>query len=252
MSDSQSAANHIAANNHRDTRIILWDIDGTLMTSAQAGAYKNYFAPALEKVFGTSGDLDGITVSGMTDFQIAFEALEKEGFTVEQIRAKLPVMLEVFPSEMRRILGDTESHILLKGVKELLDATKADKRYINGLLTGNLTPAAQIKLEKVGLADEFDFEVSAFGEISNSRNDLPLEAIKKAQQKFDYEFAPSQFIIVGDTPNDILCARHCGVKVISVATGRGQTMENLAKFEPDYLFADLSDTQKVLEALKTL
>lgn len=236
----------------KNVRILLWDIDGTLMTSTQPGAYKKYFAPALEKVFGSAGDLDGITVSGMTDFQIAFEALQNVGFTVEQIREKIPVMLEVFPIEMRRILDGAESHVLLGGVKEVLEATKTNSRYINGLLTGNLTPAAKIKLEKVGLEDEFDFEISAFGELSHSRNDLPIEAIKKAQKKFNYQFEPSQFIIIGDTPNDIRCARNCGAKVISVATGRGQTMENLAKYSPDCLFEDFSDTKKVLEALDTL
>lgn len=237
---------------NKNKRILLWDIDGTLMTSTQPGAYKKYFAPSLEKVFGSSGNLDGITVSGMTDFQIAFEALQNAGFTIEQIREKIPVMLEVFPAEMRRILDGEESHVLLGGVKELLAATKANLRYINGLLTGNLTPAAKIKLEKVGLEDEFDFEISAFGELSHSRNDLPFEAIEKARKKFNYDFTPSQFIILGDTPNDILCARNCGAKVISVATGRGQTMENLRKFNPDYLFRDFSDTRKVLEALETL
>jgi phosphoglycolate phosphatase len=247
-----SLRNHETQTDHKNTRILLWDIDGTLMTSTQPGAYKKYFAPALEKVFGSSGDLDGITVSGMTDFQIAFEALQNAGFTVDRIREKIPAMLEVFPVEMRRILDGTHSHELLGGVKELLESTKANPRYINGLLTGNLTPAAKIKLEKVGLEDEFDFEISAFGELSHSRNDLPFEAIKKAQKKFSYQFDPSQFIIIGDTPNDILCARNCGAKVISVATGRGQTMENLAKFDPDYLFEDFSDTEKVLDALKTL
>lgn len=237
---------------HEKIRILLWDIDGTLMTSTQPGAYKKYFAPSLEKVFGSAGELDGITVSGMTDFQIAFEALQNAGFTVEQIREKIPMMLEVFPVEMRRILDGEDSHILLGGIKELLAATKADPRYINGLLTGNLTPAAQIKLEKVGIEDEFDFEISAFGELSHSRNDLPFEAIKKTQKKFNYQFEPSQFIILGDTPNDILCARNCGAKVISVATGRGQTMENLGKLEPDFLFEDFTDTKKVLDALKTL
>lgn len=244
--------NYESQTDYKNIRILLWDIDGTLMTSTQPGAYKKYFAPSLEKVFGSSGNLEGVTVSGMTDFQIAFEALQDAGFTVEQIREKIPAMLEVFPVEMRRILDGEQTHILLGGVKELLAATKADPRYINGLLTGNLTPAAKIKLEKVGLEDEFDFEISAFGELSHSRNDLPLDAIKKAQKKFGYQFAPSQFIIIGDTPNDIRCARNCGAKVISVATGRGQTMENLAKFSPDLLFEDFSDTKKVLEALKTL
>lgn len=252
MQDSNLFQTSSSLPHNENTRILLWDIDGTLMTSTIPGAYKRYFMPSLEKVFGTSGSLEEMTVSGMTDFQIAFEALQKAGFTVEQIRAKIPQMLEIFPVEMNRVLDGQNSHNLLGGVKEILAATKANPRYINGLLTGNLTPAAKIKLAKVGIEDEFDFEISAFGEISHSRNDLPFEAIKKARKKFNYEFLPSQFIIIGDTPNDIICARNCGAKVIAVATGRGQTMENLAEYKPDYLFKDFSDTKKVLEALETL
>lgn len=235
-----------------NTRILLWDIDGTLMTSVRAGAYKRYFSPALERVFGTSGQLSEMTVSGMTDFQIAYEALQNHGFTIDQIREKIPVMLDVFPVEMRKVLDSEQSHILLEGVKELLEETKKNPRYVNGLLTGNLTPAARIKLEKVGLENEFDFEISAFGEISHSRNDLPFEAIKRAREKFDYAFVPTQFIIIGDTPNDIICARNCGARVVSVATGRGQTVEGLAKLEPDYVFENFSDTKTVLEVLKRL
>lgn len=235
-----------------NTRILLWDIDGTLMTSVRAGAYKRYFSPALEKVFGTSGRLAEMTVSGMTDFQIAFEALQNQGFTLDQIREKIPAMLDVFPVEMRKILDNEQSHILLGGVKEILAQTAANPRFVNGLLTGNLTPAARIKLEKVGLENEFDFDISAFGEISHSRNDLPFEAIRKAKEKFNYDFAPAQFIIVGDTPNDIICARNCGAKIVSVATGRGQTMTGLAKLKPDYLFEDFSNVEKVLEVLNKL
>lgn len=252
MQDLHTVTTPKAEIQHKDIRILLWDIDGTLMTSTRPGAYKRYFAPSLEKVFGTSGTLEEMVVSGMTDVQIAVESLQNAGFSVEQIREKIPLMLEVFPVEMRRVLDGEKSHVLLGGVKEVLDATKANPRYINGLLTGNLTPAAKIKLEKVGLQDEFDFEISAFGEISHNRNDLPFEAIKKAQKKFNYVFEPSQFIIIGDTPNDIICARNCGAKVVSVATGRGQTMEGLGKLNPDFLFEDFSDTNAVLKALASL
>lgn len=235
-----------------EMRILLWDIDGTLMTSVKPGAYKRYFAPALEKVFGSSGRLAEMTVSGMTDFQIAYEALKSEGFSVEQISEKIPQMLEVFPVEMRRILDGEQSHVLLDGVKKLLDYTKSNPRYVNALVTGNLMPAARIKLEKVGLENDFDFEVSAFGEISHSRNDLPVEAMKFARRKYDYDFRPEQFVIIGDTPNDVACARYTGAKVIIVATGRGQTVENLAKHNPDFLFEDFSDSEKVLKVLESL
>ena len=70
-------------------RILLWDIDGTLIHSNQFGAYKDYFIPTLEQVYGTSGKLAEMQVSGMTDTQIAFEALQNEGFDVADIFAKV-------------------------------------------------------------------------------------------------------------------------------------------------------------------
>ena len=77
-------------------RILLWDIDGTLMRSTVGGAFKEYFAPALERVFGSSGKLADLQVSGMTDMQIAYEALKDEGFTPEQIVGAKEKLLPVF------------------------------------------------------------------------------------------------------------------------------------------------------------
>jgi phosphoglycolate phosphatase len=233
-------------------KILLWDIDGTLMSSVQHGSFRNYFAPVMKQVFGTSGKLEELQVSGMTDFQIFYESLLHEGFTVESVREKLPELLEVFPLEMQRVVDGEKTHKLFGGVKEILQATKENPKFINALLTGNLTPAARIKIGIFGLERYFDFSISAFGENSHDRNDLGFVAVQKAREKFDYNFNPSQFIIIGDTPKDIACARTCGAKVISVATGRNHPSEELAEFNPDVLLEDLTDTAQVLQILESL
>lgn len=233
-------------------KILLWDIDGTLMSSVQHGSFRNYFAPVMEQVFGTSGKLHELQVSGMTDFQIFYESLLHEGFTVEAVREKLPEVLEVFPLEMQRVVDGEKTHKLFGGVKEILQATTENPNFVNALLTGNLMPAARIKIGIFGLERYFDFSISAFGENSHDRNDLGFVAVQKAREKFDYNFNPSQFIIIGDTPKDIACARACGAKVVSVATGRSHPPEELAQFNPDVLLEDLTDTTQVLQILESL
>ncbi len=235
------------------SKILLWDIDGTLMISRRGGAYKDYFAPALEKVFGTSGKLQGMSVSGMTDLQIAAEALQNEQITLEEIYAKVGEFHQTLVAEMERIkLSGGHQFERLEGVREILEATAQHPNFLNILLTGNLPNAAKFKLDFIGLTDFFDFSLSAFGDKSHQRQDLPQLAADNLRARFDYEFAPSQFIIIGDTPNDILAARHFGAKVISVATGRNHPPEELLPYQPDVLIENLIDTEKVLQILETI
>lgn len=222
------------------------------MTSVVRGAYKRYFGPALAKVFGTEGRLADFNVAGMTDLQIAAESLKAEGITVDEIKERMLEVMEIFPVEMRRILGDEKTHVLLPGLPQILDETKENPRYVDALLTGNIMPAARIKLERVGIDSYFDYSISAFGEISANRNDLPFAAQERADAKFDYKFSPSQFIVIGDTPFDIACAKNFGAKVVAVATGRDQTWEGLEKLQPDFLLKDLSDTDEVMSIFESV
>ena len=252
MHDPSSIKEQIR-NPKSEIRILLWDIDGTLMRSTVQGGYKKYFTATMEKVFGNAGKLDEIIPSGMTDTQIMFEALRHAGFTPEQIFARKEELLRIFPLEMRAVLdADGEPYEVLRGVPEILAETAQDARFVNALLTGNLSVAAQIKLESVGLWHYFDGAPNAFGEISHNRSDLGVEAGKLFNARYDFEFAPEQFIVIGDTPNDIACARAFGAKVVAVETGRGQSREQLRENDPDYLLEDLSDTKKVLEILRAL
>lgn len=236
-----------------ETRILLWDIDGTLMRSTVAGGYRKYFAATMRKVFGSTGTLDDITPSGMTDTQIIFESLKREGFTSERIFERVDVLLAVFKQEMSAVLaGNGEPYEVLSGAREILDETAKDPKYINALLTGNLSVAAEIKLSTVGLWNYFKDAPNAFGEVSHERKDLAVEAGRLFNARYNYEFAPEQFIVIGDTPNDILCARHFGAKVIAVATGRNQTPEELLSCEPDAVLENLEDTKRILNLLETI
>ena len=235
-------------------RILLWDIDGTLVIAPRGGAYKDYFAPAMERVYGSSGVLrERVKVSGMTDLQIAYEALKPEGVTVEQIYAKTDEFCQVLGEEIERVCGHEKGRFIsLPGARELLQATHEHPLFINSLLTGNVPLAARFKLAFVGLDQFFDFSIGAFGNESHERKDLPAIAARHASEKFDYEFLPSQFIVLGDTPNDIACAHYFGAKAVAVATGRHHPPEKLLPHQPDFLLESLTDTATTLQILETI
>jgi phosphoglycolate phosphatase len=233
-------------------RILLWDIDGTLMRSAEAGSYKDYFVPMLERVFQTSGCLPDLHVSGMTDLQIVAEALRDEGFGQADINARLDDLRECYMEEMKRVAGNGKPFFqLLPGAKELLQAVADHPRYHSALLTGNIEPAAHLKMELVGLAQYFDLP-GAFGDESHDRRDLPALAADRIRNHLRFNFTPDQFVVIGDTPNDIACAKHFGAKSLAVGTGRLFSTEEVLACKPDAFVADFSDLPTVLEKLAEL
>lgn len=249
---SLNTANRIP-NPKSQIRILLWDIDGTLMHSTAQGGYRKYFAATMRKVYGSAGTLAEIVPSGMTDMQIIYEALRGENFTPERIFAEKELLLKTFKEEMTKVLADKgEPYEMLKGVREILNETDENPSFINALLTGNLSVAAQVKLETVGLWHYFADAPNAFGEISHNRADLAIEAGRLFNEKYEFDSDPQQFIVIGDTPNDIAAARNFGAKVICVETGRGVRREDLESLKPDALIEDLSDTKKVVKLLNEI
>ena len=242
-------------------RILLWDIDGTLLRSVRAGSFKDYTIPMLEEVFGTAGRLPEMRVSGMTDLQIIGEALKHEGFTHEHIRERVHELRESYMKAMHKFARNGEEVFeLLPGVREVLEAVHKHPRYRSALLTGNIEPAAYLKMELVGLSEFFDLP-GAFGDESHDRRDLPALAAARIREHLQreqpehsprLELAPEQFIVIGDTPNDIECARHFGARSLAVGTGRLYSHEDIAACKPDALLADFANLDLVMETLARL
>src|ERR1043165_868436 len=233
-------------------RILLWDIDGTLIHSVRTGAYKEYTIPVLEEIFGTSGRLAEMRVSGMTDLQIVFEALRDAGITQEEILARAEVLVSRLTEEARRVTGNGVKFFeVLPGVRETLQTLADHPRYQSGLVTGNLKPMAQLKMELVGL-DQFFTLPGAFGDESHNRRDLPARAAERIRKHLQLNLAPEQFIVIGDTPNDIDCAHHFGARAVALGTGRFYSTEEILKHKPDKFLPDLSDVDLVLDTLSEL
>ncbi len=233
-------------------RILLWDIDGTLIRSVKTGGYKEYTIPVLEEIFGTSGRLSEMRVSGMTDLQIVYEALSNEGISQEEILARAEVLVSRLTEEARRVTGNGVKFFeVLPGVRQTLEGLAKHPRYESALVTGNIKPMAYLKMELVGLEQFFTLP-GAFGEESHDRRDLPARAAQRIREYLQLDLAPEQFIVIGDTPNDIDCARHFGARAVAVGTGRFYSDEEIIACEPDALLPDLSDTELVIRTLDAL
>ena len=237
---------------HSSLRILLWDLDGTLVRGARYGIFKDYTVPMLESVFGTAGCLHEMIVSGMTDLQIVEEALRGEGITREQINARKDELQSCYIAEMKRATGNG-AHVIeaMPGAREVLQRVHEHPRYLSTLLTGNIKPAAYLKLEITGLSEFFQLP-GAFGDESFDRRDLPAIAAQRINEHLGANLSPDQFIVIGDTPNDIACARHFGARVVAVATGRIHSAGDLRAHDPDALLPNLLDSELVMKALDDL
>jgi phosphoglycolate phosphatase len=235
-----------------DLRILLWDIDGTLIRSIRTGGYKLYTIPVLEEIFGTSGQLSTMRVSGMTDLQIIAEALAEEGFTHEQIKKEIHRLSKRLTEEAKRVTGSGDQFFeVIEGVREALDILAEHPRYESALLTGNIEPMAYLKMELVGL-DRYFTLPGAFGDESHDRKDLPVRAAERISKRLEFNFRPEQFIVIGDTPNDIACARHFGARAVAVGTGRFYSTDELLACNPDAFIPNLVDMELVLGTLGKL
>lgn len=233
-------------------RILLWDIDGTLIRSARPGGYKEYTIPVLEELFGTAGGLADMHVSGMTDMQIFIEALGNHGVTHDNVRERMAVLSERLTAEARKITGNGMTFFeLIRGARETLEALTDHPRYRSALLTGNIEPMAYLKMELVGLEKFFNLP-GAFGDESHNRRDLPALAAERISKHLQLDLAPEQFIVIGDTPNDIDCARYFGARAVAVGTGRFYSNEEILEHSPDRFLLDLTDVDAVIRTLDEL
>jgi phosphoglycolate phosphatase len=228
-------------------RVILFDIDGTLLKAVRRPEYRGRIRQMLLDIFGTCGRIAEVDFGGKTDLAIYREALECEGVTPEFIREQLPRLEQVMVDMLYDLASTGKVFRLCPGVRELLDALSDDSRFVSSLLTGNVERLAEAKLRVAGIWDYFRSR-GAFGSDAEERDHLPAIAAARINDHLGQTFDPQRFIIVGDTPRDIKCARHFGARVVAVASGQ-HTLDQLSQFTPDALLADLSETDAVLNLL---
>ena len=239
------------STDHKSARVLLWDVDGTILRSTTATTFTEYTRPVLEAVFGTAGRIDDVPLTGMTDLQFIAEALSPEGFSRAQISESIQEVSNRYLCEIERAISSGAEFHVLPGVREALEVVSTNPRYHSALLTGNFESTAQYKVNLADLSDYFDVP-GAFGDQSFDRGELPQLAARCINSHLQIELQPSQFIVIGDTPDDIACARHFGARSIGVATGHSYTIDDLRACEPDAVLPDLSDTDHFMSTLERL
>ena len=222
-------------------RLLLFDIDGTLIHSGGAGVHA--LKSALTERFGITDDLHDIEIAGMTDSGIVLSILNKHKIpaTNENVSAFLDSYVHFLSLELPRRMGN-----LLPGVLELLEKLKSRPHLVLALLTGNVSRGAQLKLEHYGVWHFFEF--GAFADDHHDRNRLGTVARARAKEKHGRQFSASEIDVIGDTPRDIACGKAFGARTIAVATGTW-SRDKLAKYQPDFLIDDLSDVEGIIDTL---
>jgi phosphoglycolate phosphatase-like HAD superfamily hydrolase len=222
-----------------EKKLILFDIDGTLLTSGGAG--ERALRRGFRARFGIEDDLAKVEIAGRTDSGIARQMLAYHGLpeTPENLTAFFDGYLQFLTEELPASPG-----YLLPGIVPLLEALKARPDVVLALLTGNLARGAEIKLTHYGVWHYFEF--GAYADDHHDRNQLGHFARQRALEKHGIEFPPERIYVLGDTPHDITCARAIGAKAVAIATGKFTATE-LGKLGPDFLFDDLGDVPAVLK-----
>jgi phosphoglycolate phosphatase-like HAD superfamily hydrolase len=221
-------------------RILLFDIDGTLVNTGGAGG------AALRTAFRDTFDVDDagkVAFSGRTDRAIVRSFLDLHGMEPcdENWCRVRDAYLQRLPEFMPRHEGR-----VLPGVQGLLDALRGRDDTALGLLTGNLREGAQIKLAYYDIDHYFAF--GGFGDEHYERDDVARDALDAALAHLNGRASSHRVWVIGDTPLDVACARVIGAQVLAVTTGI-HPREELLRSEPDVLLDSLVDTPQVLEIL---
>ena len=226
-------------------KLVLFDIDGTLVLTGGAGL--RAMNTALEEVLGRSEGLDGIPVAGRTDWAILAEAVrvlnrELDAPLLEQLRDRYIANLAL---EIERPGRGVKA--VMPGIRELLSVIEERDDTFLGLLTGNFEEGARIKLSHFDLWRYF--KCGAFGGDSADRNELVPVAVSRAAARGLPRIEPADVLVVGDTPHDIACAHAAGATPVGVATG-GYSVAQLRESGAEIVFQDLSDASAFVRLLE--
>jgi phosphoglycolate phosphatase len=226
-------------------KLVLFDIDGTLVLTGGAGV--RAMNRAGESLVGTADLLNGIQVAGRTDWIILHDALRKIGRDLDgDLFARLR---DQYVNNLREEILERGHGVkaVMPGIPELLPVLEARDDLFVGLLTGNFEEGARIKLEYFDLWRYF--KCGAFGDDAADRNALVPFALDRARGCGLGDLPYEDVFVVGDTPHDVECANAVGAVPIAVATG-GYTVDQLRATGASIVLEDLSDTAAFIQLME--
>jgi phosphoglycolate phosphatase len=204
--------------------VLLWDIDGTLLSTARAGVFA--LEEAARELCGRRVELAEMHTAGLTDGEIAAAILRDSG-------------CDVTPAEVARFLRAYERHLperlgwrqggVLGGVREILDDLRRRPQVTSLLLTGNTPAGARAKLSHYGLGKYFDAGVFCID--WEDRASIAGRAVDLAAEQAGERVAPESLVVIGDTPHDVRCGREIGARTVAVASG-GYSASELRDHDP--------------------
>ncbi|AYF78892.1 HAD family hydrolase [Nocardia yunnanensis] len=227
--------------------LVVWDVDGTLIPAdlrwLRRAIARTYTLPEAAVTFPSA------RVHGYTDESIVVDTAVTSGISPEIAEQGVPE----FHRQLARVMEAGEQELAKAqpaylGAAATIAALDA-QGFVQTVLTGNLRPAAELKLRVTGLSPHLDLDIGAFGSDARNRFELPEFIAKRFAAKYGNEFHPSRTVVIGDAPNDIACARHAGLHAI-VVTHRA-TRSDLAAYSPDAII-DVLQPDTVVAAVKEL
>jgi phosphoglycolate phosphatase len=224
-------------------RLILFDIDGTLLWTNGAGREATRLA--MLEVFGTEAGLNQHVFGGKTDWYTLVELLGAFGYTPDDVARLLPTYHVAMTRNLRNIIGNYNVQAC-PGALALVEVLRRRDDVLLGIVTGNVKDAAAVKLRAAGY-DPAWFPVGAYGHEAFERDHLPPIALMRAMEHYRQSIQAQDVIVIGDTPADVACARALGALAVAVNTGFGGR-ENLAACHPDHLIDDLSGFLAILDS----
>ena len=213
---------------------VLFDIDGTLITTGGAGALA--WRGAFEELYGKPLDIREVTESGMTDPEVGRVALRNilgRDPNGRELATAMVHYLRHLSDAVDRAVG----YRVMPGIEDLLERLVEDGHLL-GLTTGNVEAAAHIKLARAGLNRFFSF--GGYGSDSKERTELTRCALGRGRLVSGGLLVDSACISVGDTPRDVVAGHGAGIEVVGVATGNF-TVAQLREAGADHVVATVAD-----------
>jgi phosphoglycolate phosphatase len=214
-------------------KAVLWDIDGTLLTTGGAGAVA--WQRAFEDLYGVEANIDENTRAGMTDpeiTEIIFAQVVGRPGTAEEHAAVVAKYLEYMPDAV----AESKGYRVMPGIEEILPRL-AEAGIVQGIVSGNVEPAARIKLERGDLNKYLSF--GGFGSDDRDRTKVTERAIERGAEAAGAPLDLAATISVGDTPRDITAGHGAGIRVVGVATGSYSVAEQ-EEAGADWAIADVT------------
>ena len=229
---------------NRLKQLILFDIDGTLLHPGTIA--RTLLDSMVAEVSGTSPELQVKDVAGFTDPIIMETALRRTNFSDGKLSSMVDALLDRYPQRLEEAYGDHDEAFVYDDAVEMVKGCRAEGWKV-GLLSGNIRRAAEIKLQRFGLWEMFEFGL--FGDDARNREDLVWMAEEASWEALGESYTHDRMVLVGDTAEDAKAAKANGVRSLIVCR-RPETKERIQSAGPTWLVDSLEETERIIAWMK--